>query len=260
MTARDRLVLVVVAVVAAVAAGWFLVVTPKRDEASQLSSQVSSVQAQLDSTRQQVTAAQLARTTFASSYTAVARLGEAVPADDNVASLIFQVQSAASTTGVDFAGLSLASSSSSPSAPSAPVASASAAQANTAALPPGATVGPAGFPTEPFTFTFSGDFFHLSDFFGHLQQFVQTVGQRIAVRGRLLSLNAIQLGPGPKGFPEITATVSANTYLLPTTQGLQAGASPSGPAGAPPASSTPVSGSAGSSSAPVAPAVIGGSR
>ena len=40
--------------------------------------------------------------------------------------------------------------------------------AGTPSLPPGAVAGPAGFPIEPFTFTFQGSFFHLANFFGRL--------------------------------------------------------------------------------------------
>ena len=34
------------------------------------------------------------------------------------------------------------------------------------------------------------------------------------------------------GFPQVKATLSATTYLLPADQGLTAGATPAGPAGA----------------------------
>src|SRR5205807_2606711 len=111
------------------------------------------------------------------------------------------------------------------SAPSSP----SASQAAAAALPPGATVGPAGFPIEPFTFTFQGNFFHLADFLGRLQRFVVMGNQRLSVSGRLMTLNAINLGAAPSGFPQITASISASTFLLPASQGLLNGATPTGP-------------------------------
>ena len=62
--------------------------------------------------------------------------------------------------------------------------------------------------------------------------------------GRLLLLNSITLHPDSlKGFPLITAEVKANSYLLPPTQGLLAGATADGPtaaaAGAAPASGAP---------------------
>jgi type II secretory pathway pseudopilin PulG len=248
MTARDRMVLVVVCVLAAIGAAWFFVIQPKRSEASKLGAQITSAQSQLDAARAQVAAGQAAQSTFASNYTTLARLGEAVPSDDNVPSLIYQVQSAATASSVDFRNLTLT-----PGSASAPAAaSPSGLQSATAALPPGATVGPAGFPVEPFTFTFQGNFFHLSDFLGRLERFVVARNTRVSVSGRLMSLNAISLGVGPRGFPQITATVSATTYIVPASQGVLAGATTAGPAAAP--ASQPVSGS--TTNVPAAPATI----
>ena len=109
MTARDRKVLVVVCVLAAIGAAWFFVIQPKRSEASKLGAQITSAQSQLDAARAQVAAGQAAQSSFASNYTTLARLGEAVPSDDNVPSLIYQVQSAAAAARVDFRNLTLSS-------------------------------------------------------------------------------------------------------------------------------------------------------
>jgi type II secretory pathway pseudopilin PulG len=237
MTGRDRMVIVIVAIAAAIIGSWLLVIQPKRSQASKLGGQVKTEQSQLASAQAQVRDAEAAKSAFAGSYTAMARLGEAVPADDNVPSLIYQIQSAASASDVDFRDLTLNGGSS--AAATGPAASASATQAATAALPPGATVGPAGFPIEPFTFTFHGNFFHLSQFLGRVQRFVVASNKNVSVSGRLLTLNAISLGSGPAGFPQITASIAATAYLVPASQGALAGATPSGPG----STSVPTSGS-----------------
>lgn len=238
-----------VAVVAAIAAAWLLVISPKRDQASKLESQVHNTQSSLDGARSELAAARSAQSTFRGSYSTLVRLGEAVPTDDDVPSLIYQLQSAATATGVDFGGLTLnpggvsastpatppSSTTGSSSTSSTPTASttSTASSSSTAVLPPGVTVGPAGFPVEPFNFTFAGNFFHLANFFGRLERFVQATDNRISVSGRLLSLESINLVPGASGFPQIEATVSATTYLLPSSQGLVEGATPAGPTQAP---------------------------
>ena len=251
MTARDRTVIVVVLALAAIVGSWLLVIQPKRNQASKLGDQVKSEQAQLDSVRAQVASGEAARRAYASSYTALVRLGEAVPADDNVPSLIVQIQGAASATDVDFRDVALAPGTASSTLTSTtPTSSASATQASTASLPPGATVGPAGFPIEPFSFTFQGNFFHLANFFGRLQRFVVATNQRVSVSGRLMTLNAITLGASPAGFPQIQAQISATTYLVPSAEGLVNGASPSGPPGN--SSTQSVSTPAGSTPAPTA--------
>lgn len=252
MTGRDRIVAVVVGVVAVIAAAWLLVISPKRDQASQLQNQIASAQSALGAARSQLLQGQAARQAFRTSYATLVRLGEAVPTDDNVPSLIYEVQSAASKAGVQFLGLSLnpsgatgtptvsaptstgsSTSTAATPAPTAPVAT-SPAGVSTTALPPGVVAGPAGFPIEPFSFTFQGNFFHLANFFARLERFVVSTGQRLAVSGRLMNLDAISLGPASSGFPQITATVSATTYLLPASEGLVDGATPSGPAPAAP--------------------------
>jgi type II secretory pathway pseudopilin PulG len=245
---RDRLILIVVAAAAVLVAPYMLVVSPKRSEASKLQSQINGLQSQLSTLRSKTLSAESARSTYGKSYTALVRLGEAVPTDDNTPSLIFQLQSAADAARVDFRSLTFNAGS---SGGSSPASSSSASQASTAALPPGATVGPAGFPIEPFTFTFEGNFFHLADFFGRLQRFVVTQNNQLSVSGRLMSLNAISLAPGGSGFPKIAATISATTYLLPASQGLTNGASPAGPA-----SSTAQPVSTPTAGAPTPPAVV----
>jgi type II secretory pathway pseudopilin PulG len=255
MTGRDRVVVIIVAAVVAVAAIWLFVIQPKRDQASKLDGQVAAAQQQLNSARAQIATAQADERTYAQNYQAVASLGEAVPSDDQTPSLIYELQNAATKAHVDFRSLVLnpatsatpppptssstsGSSSSKGSSSSTPASSttsssttnASTSQSVTATLPPGSGVGPAGLPTLPFTFTFQGNFFHLADFFNRLERFVVATNKSVAVSGRLMSLNAISLGAGPHGFPQITATISATTYLVPANQGATNGAGPSGPA------------------------------
>jgi type II secretory pathway pseudopilin PulG len=247
VSARDRAVLAVVCVVAAILAPWLLVIQPKRDQAAKLQSQVNAEQSQLNTARTKLAAGAASRAAFATSYTTLVRLGEAVPTDDNTPSLLYQLQAAAKATGVDFQSLTFNAGSSSGS----PGPTSAAAAASSTPLPPGATVGPAGFPIEPFTFVFQGNFFHLANFFGRLQRFVVATNKHLSVSGRLMTLNAISLGAGANGFPNITATISATTYLLPAAQGLLNGATPAGPV----ASSTQTV-STPSSASPAPPAVV----
>jgi type II secretory pathway pseudopilin PulG len=262
VTARDRLVVAVVCILAALAGAWLLIIQPKRSQASSLGKQVSSAQAQLQSVQAQVAQGTAARATFARSYTQLARLGEAVPSDDNVPSLIYQLQGAANATAVDFHSLVLqpAASTSAPAATTTPSTSGSSTSGSTPTpagstptpgsvasatalagpLPPGATTGPAGFPEEQFAFTFNGNFFHLAKFFRRLENFVVTNNKDVAVSGRLMTLNAISFGAGPAGFPSISASISATDYLVPAAQGIFNGATPTGPS----SSSTPVTGAA----------------
>jgi hypothetical protein len=225
MSARDRAVITIVIAVVALAAGWHFVISPKKAEAGKLATDVQTQQTALAAAQAQVTQAKSARARFSSAYTQLAMLGEAVPADDNVPSLIYQIQSAAKASSVDFQTLSVAAGGG--STPATTPGSAAAA----APLPPGVSVGAAGFPAEQFTFTFTGSFFRLAAFFDRVQRFVVAKGSSsVSISGRLITLNSVSLAPASGGFPHITATVAATTYLEPATQGLLVGATPTGPA------------------------------
>lgn len=252
MSVRDRTIAGCLCLAAVIGFGWVQVISPKRAQATKLQSQINSEQASLAGVRTQLAAGQAAEAAFARSYTSLVRLGEAVPTDDNTPSLILQLQSAAKSTGVDFQSLTF-NAGSAPAPTTTTSSSSSAAQSTTATLPPGATVGPAGFPIEPFTFAFTGNFFHLASFLGKLQKFVVATNKSLSVSGRLMTLDSINLGPAPAGFPQIEATIGATTFLLPAAQGLTAGATPAGPSTS---TTQTVSAPSSSSSSSSAPAVV----
>jgi hypothetical protein len=100
---------------------------------------------------------------------------------------------------------------------------------------------PAGLDTVPLEFQFDGRFFRLADFFHDLKRFVQASNRRIAVSGRLLTIDALKFTSTKEEFPNVTAEVKATVYLAPKREGATAGASPAGPT---PPSATPASSSA----------------
>ncbi len=121
-----------------------------------------------------------------------------------------------------------------------------------AVLPIGATVGSAGLPVMPYKLRFSGSFFNMADFFDELDKTVDVVdsGGTPEVRGRLMTVNGFAMVGDPvHGFPDVQASLSLNTYIVPADQGLAAGASPAGPSPVTDSSSTTVA--AADSTAPV---------
>jgi hypothetical protein len=222
------MVFVVVLMIVAVIGAWILVVEPKESQANKLGAQVTTAQRQLAGARARIATADADRAEYARNYESVAELGEALPADDDTASLIVELQNAANAARVNFQSLALSSASGAAPATSS---TSSTSQAVTATLPPGVAVGPAGLPTLPFNFTFQGNFFHLANFLGRLERFVVATNKKVSISGRLMTLNGISFAAAQSGFPQITATISATTYLVPSNEGLTDGASPAGPAG-----------------------------
>jgi hypothetical protein len=107
----------------------------------------------------------------------------------------------------------------------------------------------------PFNFAFTGSFFRLEDFLRAVDRFTTVEGQKVTVRGRLLTIDGISLAAAPDGFPHMTAKVKATAYLLPADEGLTLGATPSAPVAG--ASATPASSSS-STPTPAPAAVITG--
>ena len=249
MTRRNSILLVAVAMVAAVAAYWMLALTPKREEAAKLSKAITTKQGELQAAEAELASYEKAKAGYKANYSLVARLGKAVPADDDVRSLLVQLNSAAGRSKVDFRTIQIGGSGAAAPAPAPGPADASKDPSAPTPAPGSTPVGSAGFSAMPFTFSFKGSFVNLGGFFQRLDRFVAVNQQRLDVTGRLMLLNNISLAPDTTGFPNIRASIGATTYMLPATQGLTAGAGPQGPGtatgttpAAPGASATPAPG------------------
>ncbi len=191
-----------------------------------------------------MTEAIAAKREFPTDYHQLVVLGKAVPASDETASLLVELNQIARNSKVKFNSIQLNSgggeSEARPrrrpprrrrSAPSAVPAAATIPPTEVAAalLPLGATIGPAGLAVMPYNLTFSGSFFHVADFIKGIDSLVHT-GKEVAVDGRLVTVNGFSLNADPKlGFPHLNATFSVTTYLTPPSQGVTAGATPSAP-------------------------------
>ena len=263
MSRRNSILLAAVAAVALIAGYWMVVLSPKRDEAATLNKSIATKKGEVQAAEAQLATYEKAKDGYKANYALVARLGKAVPADDDVRSLMVQLDAAAGKSKVDFRTIQVGEDAAAPAA--APAASGTppatpAAPATTP--PPGATpVGSAGFSSIPFTFAFRGSFFSLGKFFNRLDDFVAVNRQRLDVTGRLMVLNSISLKPDTAGSSQISADIDASAYLLPAAQGLTAGASPVAPGTA--AVTTPGAASptpAPSRSAPTTTAAIGATR
>jgi hypothetical protein len=250
MKTRDKLFLMVVGAAAILVLAWMVVVSPERKQAATLGSQVTQAQAQLATAQSGMAAAREAQAQYPAAYASVVSLGKAVPAGDEVASLVYQLAQASNTKSVDFSSITTGAGATG----TAPAATGA----------PGSAVGAAGFQALPFTFHFTGSFFALYHLLNRLNGFtLQTANGNVQVSGRLLTIDGVSFdasgaaGPsatGSAGTGGLSGTVTATAYMLPQPQGLTAGATPGAPAGAPAAQ--PASGAGTSGAATPAPAVV----
>jgi type IV pilus assembly PilO-like protein len=218
VTRTNKILLVVVAFGVAAAAFWFLLLSPKREEITTLDGSIATKQAEVAQAQQQLATYEAARKTYKTNYATLARLGKAVPADDDVRSLMIQIEATADGTGVDFKqielGTGLAGSSGSEPATTP--------EGELAAAPGAIPVAGGALSAMPFNFQFTGDFFDLSTFFARLEHFVSVNNQRLDATGRLLRIEAVSIAPSTIGYPDMQANVGAATYVVPPVKPVQA--------------------------------------
>jgi hypothetical protein len=123
----------------------------------------------------------------------------------------------------------------------------------TPTTPLGVDVGPAGLSVSKFNFEFQGNFFRMADLIHNVRSLVQRRNRQLVISGRLITIGGISMSKGDKGFPNVGVTMSAQSYLLPPSQGLFAGATAAGPANA--TATTPTPPAAAAPSAPPAAVV-----
>ena len=250
MTQRDRIVVSVIGLVAVLGAYWFLLLSPKREEAAKAAEEVTAAQTRIDTARGKLASAEAAKLEYNKQVLTIARLGKAVPPSDDVPSLMYQLERTARDAGVDFRSFKIES-------------AANPAAAAAAGAPAAGQLVP-----MPFKVEFKGEFAELRKFLDHVQSFAKPKGDTLDVKGRLLTVDGVAMAPDGNTWPNVTANLVVSAYTAPIADpaqpaapaaGAPAGATP--PAGGTAAPATPPaagSGTAAPSSTTPPPAIVGG--
>jgi hypothetical protein len=217
VTTRDRFVLSVVIVAATGAAAWFLAIAPKREEAADLGAQVAQAQARRDAAAGGASADQI-RATYRKDYATIARLGKAVPPRADVASLVFQLEAAARAAKVDFRSVTVQDPPK--TAPSASSSSSSAAEPGKAPATPAKAA--SDVEAQPFTFSFEGKFAGLRRLLAVIDRFARLDHGKLAVRGRLLTIDSVVMTAGRRQLPWVKADITAKAYVADLPAALPA--------------------------------------
>jgi hypothetical protein len=259
VTQRDRYLLIVAAVLGVVGMFWFLALSPKMKTLKDVNKDLATAQSSLQQSRTQAAQYAQARLEFPNAYAQVTRLGKAVPANTDETSLVYQLEKAADRANVTFSGFVLDSEGGTeetapPAAPAAPAAPATGATGATgapaatvqpaaptaapellgsvpadatatAAAPTGSSTGSASLRVMHFTLDYHGSFLRLEDFLREIKRMTWSNRKQLTVGGRLVSVDSVEFDTEGRHVK-----LSATTYLLPTGQGLFAGATPAGPA------------------------------
>jgi hypothetical protein len=107
VTRRDSYILMAVGVLGAIAAFWFLALAPKREKLSALDKDVAEARQTLEVAKQEKVKFARDQIAFPRLYASLGRLGKAVPADQDVPSLLVQLNHAAAKANVNFHSVEL---------------------------------------------------------------------------------------------------------------------------------------------------------
>jgi Tfp pilus assembly protein PilO len=169
--------------VAIVAAGWFLLIAPKREQAVSLDAEVATAQTALADKQAALAQPPAAVRVRASD---LYRLTKALPDTNDMPEIILDVNRVAAQNHLSFRAVT----------PAAPVLG-----TGTIAL--------------PVTVSVQGRFASVSRFLGDLRRIVRVRNGLLDARGRTYSVTTVELGsPDDAKFPQVKATVTLNAYAF----------------------------------------------
>ena len=219
MSSRDKILLATFGVIAALAATWFVVVAPKRDEARQLDAQITAARTDLAGTAANAASYRAARDRLRKHPEAFKKAGTALPSRVAMPDLLRTLTRTARGTGVVLDDLTTGDGN-------------------------GAGATSPGIGSVGLQLNFTGDFLALQRYLQRLQRFVAVHSRDVDAKGRLVALNTVQLSGGDDGL--LKAQVSATVYVMQPDALTLAPATPAPAPGAAP-STTPAPPSAAAS-------------
>jgi Tfp pilus assembly protein PilO len=199
---RKTLALVALSGIAILAALWMLAIKPKREERAQVRENVAAQQTRLQAAQSQLAGYEASRKAFPVQMRELKKLDKAVPSRGAIADLLRQLQRRANVRDSDLRLVALKAGSVSATTGAPPVT-------------PGATVGPDGLATLPFTFEFTGDYFDLRDILKTVRRSVSVHKNTIKVGGRLLTIDGLTFTRPDATSTQTKATLNATAYIAP---------------------------------------------
>src|SRR4051794_32607436 len=163
MSQRDRILIGFVAVIAVLGAGWFFMVKPKRQDASELAAQISVKQDELGGAAARAAEYRAAREQLRRDPEAFEKAVKALPNRTAMPDLLRTLTRTAKGTGIKMGNLT---------------------------AEPGQSTTP-GISSVGLQLSFEGDFLALQRYLARLQRFVKVSRSEVAAKGRLLALNSV---------------------------------------------------------------------
>lgn len=185
----------VLAGAAVLAALWVLAISPKRAESAEVRDNVVAQEQRLSAAKSQLAGYEEARKAYPRHVRALRRLDNAVPARGEISTLLRELQKRANVRSSDLRLAALT-----PPAAVLP------------GLTPGATTGPGGVVTLPFSFGYTGEYFDLVKVLAAARRAVSVRTGHLKIDGRLVTIEGLSF-ERDKETDLITAKVSASAYI-----------------------------------------------
>jgi hypothetical protein len=161
--------------------GWFLLISPKRGEASHLDTEIAQAQADAASAQQAVDAANKIKPVAVPD---LFKLAKAMPDDVDMAGVLLELNRVASESGIAFESIT-----------------------------PGQPTKLTGYRVIPTDVVFEGNFYSLADFLYRLRNLVSVEGGRLNASGRLFAIDKLSFGEADAGFPQIKAAITIDAFV-----------------------------------------------
>ena len=176
------------------AAGYFMVVSPKKAESARLDEEIAAASLEL---RDALAATAAQDDTQPIAVADIFRLSIAMPSTPDMPGILLELSRIADETGIRFKSIT--------PQPALPI---------------------AAYQVVPIDVAFDGSFYALSDFLFRLRTLVTVRRGELHAAGRLFSVASVDFSESDRGFPLLAATLKLNAYVygLDTARGRGAAA------------------------------------
>jgi Tfp pilus assembly protein PilO len=177
-----RLAVVLGGLILLAAAGYFILIAPKKSEAKSLTQQIAQLDQQISEQQAQATQAAGLSKILVADFN---KLQSAMPDQAKMDEIYQQLGALAKDTGIRFDSYL-----------------------------PGVVIDSTAYQVLPVTVTFQGSFDQLSDFLYRLQSLVLVDNHNLSAKGRLFTVDQVSFAEGENGFPKIAATLQIAAYTF----------------------------------------------
>ena len=211
---RDKqIALVCAGLMLVAAAGYFLLIAPKRATANDLKAETAKVQAQIEQSKASPFGQALPAVRSASMF----KLAKAMPDGVGMSNIVLELNQLAVDSGITFDEIT-----------------------------PQEAAGDTTFDVQPITVAFTGNFYSLSDFLLRLRNLVRVEHGKLLARGRMFAVSDVKFSEADQKFPFLTANLTIDAFV-PSAQQAAAAADTTAAATTSATQTTPTASASGAS-------------